>query len=378
MEHPYAAFMLEAIALAERGRWHVAPNPVVGAVLVKDGRVVAQGWHAAFGGEHAEIACLRDARKKNVNPADCVLVVTLEPCRHQGKTPPCTEAVLAAGIRHVIIGMPDVNPAAAGGADVLRAAGVQTEMGVLEENCRDLAADFCVWNTTERPYVILKMASTLDGRIATRSGRPQRISGAASQKRVMALREGVGLAGGAILVGGNTFTTDNPQLTARTPTAVRQPLAAVAISRLPGVDTPLYLVRERARELVLFSSTAQAASPNAQTLREQGVRIYGIDQEASGKGLNVEQLLIHLRKDEHCQYVLCEGGANMAMSLLERGLVDEFHLHLAPVVLGDNEAQPLFSGSGIDDMAHAIRLRLYRTEVAGGDCCLSFRPLRSA
>jgi diaminohydroxyphosphoribosylaminopyrimidine deaminase/5-amino-6-(5-phosphoribosylamino)uracil reductase len=368
--------MREAIELAGKGRWHAAPNPMVGAVLVRDGRVVARGWHAAFGREHAEIACLRDARENGVDPAACVLVVTLEPCRHHGKTPPCTEAILEAGIRRVIVGMADVDAAASGGAEDLRAAGVQVEMGVLEEACRDLASDFLIWQTTERPYVILKMAASLDGRIAVRSG-GARFSSEASQRKVMELREGVGLAGGAILVGGNTLTQDDPRLTARLPTALRQPLAAVIISRLPGIEAPFQLIRNRPAECVFFSSAAQAASPNAQALRRKGARIYGLDRTVSGRGLHMGQMLVQLRQAERCLYVLCEGGGRLGLSLLEQGLVDEFHLHLAPLVLGDAEACPLFAGRSADSIADAIRLRRERVETADGDTLLFFRPERN-
>ena len=375
-QHPYAPFMREAGALAERGRWRAAPNPTVGAVLVRDGEVVARGWHAARGEDHAEGACLKDAAARGVDPAQCTLVVTLEPCNHQGLTPPCTDAVLAAGIRRVVIGMADVNPEASGGAERLREAGVEVEMGVLEAECRDLVADFIVWQTTARPYVVLKMAATLDGRIATRSGNAQRISGEESRQRVMALREGMGLAGGAVLVGGNTFALDNPQLTARTDTATRQPLAAVATSRLPGIDAPFHLIQERPQDCVFFSSAAQAASPNAVALRARGARIYGLDKAPSGRGLDVEQLLAKLRGDEHCLYVLCEGGAKMGLSLLEQGVVDEFLLHLAPVVLGDEEAKPLFAGRNVDSIEDVLRMRLTGVDASGGDVRLSFRPER--
>ena len=163
MSHPYESFMREAAELAERGRWSAAPNPTVGAVLVRDGVVVARGWHTAYGKSHAEVECLKDAEAKGVAPSACTLVVTLEPCNHQGQTPPCTEAVIAAGIRHVVIGLRDPNPKAAGGMERLAEAGVEVEAGVCEELCRDLVADFLIWQTTKRPYVMLKLAMTLDG-----------------------------------------------------------------------------------------------------------------------------------------------------------------------------------------------------------------------
>lgn len=368
--------MREALELAEKGRWSTAPNPTVGAVLVCDDNIVARGWHEVCGQAHAEVNCLRDAREKGVDMSRCTLYVTLEPCNHQGKTPPCTRAILEAGIPHVVVGMPDVNAQASGGAEFLRAHGVQVEMGVLESGCRDLVADFIVWQTTSRPYVILKMASTLDGRIATRAGRSQLISNRASHEAVMRLRENIGRAGGAVLVGGNTFLLDNPRLTARTQSAQRQPLAAVMTSRLPGADTACHLLDERPGDCVFFSTAAQAASPSAASLRNRGARVYGVDCPSGRHTLDAGEVLVTLRESEHCLYVLCEGGGRLALSLLEQGLVDEFHLHLAPTILGDADATPVFAGRTVDSMEDALRMRVVRTEVVDGDIHLFFRADR--
>jgi len=202
---------------------------MVGAVLVRDGRVVAEGFHAAYGQAHAEVAAMADARARGVDLAACTLVVTLEPCNHQGRTPPCTRAVLDAGIRRVVIGSRDPNPDVAGcGAEVLRAAGIEVVLGVEEQLCRDLIADFLVWKTTPRPYVLLKMAATLDGRTATRVGHSRWISSEASRAQVHWLRS----RAGAVMVGGGTLRADDPRLTARLhgrEREGRQPLA-VAVS----------------------------------------------------------------------------------------------------------------------------------------------------
>ena len=175
-ELDFVPFMREAIALAEQGRWHTCPNPTVGAVLVRDEQIVARGWHHAAGQDHAEVDCIKDAEARGIDPAECTLVVTLEPCCHQGKTPPCTDAVRAAGIKRVVVGLADPNPQACGGACQLRASGVEVIEGVCEQECRDLVADFLVWQQHKRPYVMLKMAATLDGRIATRKGQSKWIS----------------------------------------------------------------------------------------------------------------------------------------------------------------------------------------------------------
>lgn len=381
--HPYAPFMLHALALAEKGRWYACPNPTVGAVLVRDGQIVAEGWHTAHGEAHAEVECLRDAQSKGIDPASCTLVVTLEPCNHYGKTPPCTETIIAAGISHVIIGMRDPNPKAAGGIEKLHSCGVTVECGVCAEACHDSLADFLLWQTHKRPFVILKMAATLDGRIATRSGQSRWISGEESRKRVHSLRGGVANAGGAVLIGGGTFRADNPQLTVRDGSAhAPHPLACILTSRLPVPITDSFLLQQRPRETVFFASPAAAASPTAHALRDLGVRVWSVppqsastrDGSPAGQSPDLELLLTRMREELHCPYVLCEGGGTLALSLLEKGLVDIFQLHLAPLILGDNEARPLFNGRSPLNMSEALKMRITETRMCGPDLHITLRP----
>ena len=370
----WTPFMHKAVQLAEQGRFTAAPNPAVGAVLVQEGDIVAQGAHLEFGGPHAEINCLEDAAQKGLNPADCTLVVTLEPCCHSGKTPPCTRAILAAGIRRVVIGLADPNPEAAGGAAILREAGLEVVSGVAEQACRDLLADFLVWQEGKRPYVFLKLASTLDGRVATRTGHSQWISSQASRQRVHALRAQIGLAGGAVLVGGGTLAMDNPLLTARPQgeTVQRQPLAATVSSRLSGLSQ-LQLIQQRPTQSLVYCSAAAAASPVAEHLRSLGVRVHGIVGSSRNGLLDLNDAMIHMHS-QGCHYVLCEGGGKLGLSLLEAGLVDEFHLHLAPKVMGDAEAIPLFQGREPLTVEEGLGMRLVRTEQHGPDCHLILRP----
>jgi diaminohydroxyphosphoribosylaminopyrimidine deaminase/5-amino-6-(5-phosphoribosylamino)uracil reductase len=372
MDHEF--YMQKAIEAAENGRWRTAPNPVVGAVLVRGGQIVSQGWHERFGGPHAEVNCIRDAAQQGGQLDDCTLYVTLEPCNHQGKQPPCTRAILDAGIRHVVMGMEDVNKTAAGGKEFLREHGVTVESGVLEEKCRDLVSDFIIWQLTARPYMILKMASTLDGRIAAGNGKPEIITGEASRAEVMRYRKNIGIAGGAVLIGGNTFYLDDPQLTARIEGAEKQPLAAVVTSRLPSPERKCRLVDERAGDCVFFTTAAQAASPAAAVLRDKGARVHVADRAAGGKLLDLKQVAGILRKEEHCPYVYCEGGGRIALALLEDHLVDELHMHLAPAILGDADAKPVFYGRAVSGMRDALRMKVFRTSVAGGDIHLYFRP----
>lgn len=379
--------MLHALTLAEKGRWHTSPNPTVGAVLVRQGQIVAEGWHKACGQPHAEVECLRDAHAKGVNPAECTLVVTLEPCNHQGKTPPCTESIIAAGVPHVVVGLRDPNPQAAGGIEKLQACGIKVEYAVCEQACRDSLADFLLWHSSERPFVILKMATTLDGRIATRSGQSQWVSGEESRAQVQKLRGGIAAAGGAVLIGGGTFRADNPRLTVREgheAAALCHPLACILTSRLPAPSADSYLLQHRPHETLFFASPAAAASPNSHALRAMGVRVWSVPpQEKSrnaalagshGQSPNLESLLCRIRQELHCPYVLCEGGGTLALSLLESGLVDLFMLHLAPLILGDNEARPLFSGRSPLNMTEALRMRITDTRMCGPDLHMVLRP----
>lgn len=372
----YERHMAQAIKVARRGRWTACPNPTVGAVLVRNGEIVASGWHERAGAPHAEIRCLRDAAESGVNPADCTLVVTLEPCRHHGRTPPCTEAILEAGIRRVVFGLADPNPQASGGADFLRARGLEVLGGVLEEQCRHLVADFLVWQQTDRPYILLKMASTLDGRIATRAGQSQWISNESSRAAVHRLRAGLGIAGGAVLVGGGTFRADNPSLSARTgESALRQPLACVLSSRLPDANADFQLLRQRPESTIFLSSPAAAASTRAQALRNIGCRVLGLParhNDAAG----LSKMFRMLRQELGTPYILCEGGGKLALSLLQAGLVDEFHLHLAPLILGDNEAKPLFDGHSPLGLEDGLQLRICGQKNCDGDLHLLLRPRR--
>lgn len=392
IEHPFAPFVRHALQLAERGRWHTAPNPTVGAVLVRDGQIVAEGWHKAYGGPHAEIECLRDAEAKGIDASTCTMVVTLEPCNHFGKTPPCSRAIEAAGIKHVVVGFADPNPVAQGGAEYLRSRGVTVDMPVLEDDCRAQIADFLAWKMEERPYLVLKLASTLDGRIATRTGHSQWISGPEARAKVHALRKNMGLARGAVLVGGQTLRDDNPQLTARSTDtnsqnnkdACQQPLAVIVTQSLP--EGPLssmpYLVQERAQSTIFITSKEVAQSGKAKYLEELGVRIFAVPFLACSEEntstnhahkLDIKHALHLLFKEYGILYILCEGGGKLGLSLLEDNLVDEFQLHLAPKILGDNEARPLFTGRSPLSMADSLLLQIKSMETCGHDCIVTLR-----
>ena len=398
--HPYHPFMLRALALAELSRGDTCPNPVVGAVLIKDGRIVAEGRHGHYGGPHAEIEALNQAARQGIDPAGCTLVVTLEPCAHYGKTPPCCEAIAAAGIRHVVVGLADPTPRAGGGAACLRAAGVRVDMGVAGDLVARQLADFIFWQTSDLPFITLKLAATLDGAIATRSGESRWITGPAARRRVHELRS----TAQAVMVGGNTFRQDNPSLTCRLseppqetcsgaglglfPGAGRanlleaatrpQPLAVVVTACLPEATGDYHLLQTRAAQTIFLTSAAAAQTPAAEALRGLGafviappsVPLSALPGEEGVGGLCMETMLHNLatlRREFNCCRILCEGGGSLGLFLLRQGLARYFELHSAPLIMGDDQAVRLFSGLDPTRLSQALRLRLLLQGRAGED-----------
>lgn len=373
--------MRRAAELALRGRGATAPNPCVGAVLVKGDAIVAEGWHQFFGGPHAEVNCLADARARGVDPAGCDLYVTLEPCNHYGKTPPCAKAVVEAGIKRVFVGCCDPNAEACGGADTLRAAGVEVVTGVEEALCRDIIDEFVLWQTTKRSYNILKMASTIDGKIAARGGRPEAVSGEQSMYDVHRIRSRVR----AVIVGGNTFYGDNPQLTCRLkaddmPQGFRQPYAVIVTGKLPKAYSTFTILRQRPQDAIFWTTEYAATTPLADELRERGTRIWALPELPTGSGgwLDFAPAFERLRQELSCCHTLCEGGGHLALSLCRQGLVDEFVHYVAPRVLGDEEGKSLFAGMSAQSMAQALSFRLAHADSCGDDLKLTYKPRRAA
>jgi diaminohydroxyphosphoribosylaminopyrimidine deaminase/5-amino-6-(5-phosphoribosylamino)uracil reductase len=364
--------MARALELAERGRGLTAPNPCVGAVLVRDGLIVAEGWHTRHGAHHAEVEALRDARDKGVDPAECAMYVTLEPCNHQGKTPACTEAVLGAGVASVFVGARDPNRSVAGGGvERLRAEGVTVSTGVLERECLDAIADFRVWQTTRRPYVILKMAQTLDGRIAGRAGNPEAVSGPASKDAVQRLRGRID----AVLVGGGTFLADDPRLTCRTAEhhiREEQPYAVIATRRLPEPTEKRCLLRDRPERTVFLTTVDAASSSVAEGLRNLGCTVLGLRELPAG--LDLAEGLAALRSKLSCHTVLCEGGGRLAGSLVAQALADEIRLFVSPRILADEHAPAAFAGQQREAMAQADGFRIARLLRSGEDLFIELRP----
>ncbi len=366
--------MLRAVELAKQGQGRTAPNPCVGAVLVRDGEIIGRGWHAVRGGPHAEVAALSDARQAGFDPRGSSLYVTLEPCNHYGATPPCTRAILDAGIERVYVGTADPNPRAeGGGAEFLRQSGIQVEMGIEEQTCRDLIHDFICWHLLERPYVRLKLAATLDGRIATRSGDSAWVSCSEARQEVHRLREG----SQAVLVGGNTLYEDNPRLTPRRcggdGETGSDTLAVVATSRLPDAEDDLYLIRHRPEETIIWTTPAQAEGSAAERLRSLGVRVWPLLKHPEG-GFDLASGLRRLYREQPCYYLLCEGGGYLGLSLCRQGLADEIVYFLAPRILGDEAGRSAFAGRSVETMREALDYRIAEHRPIGRDLMIRLLP----
>lgn len=350
-------YMARALELAARGRGAVEPNPLVGAVVVRDGTVVGEGWHEKFGQAHAEVNALHRAGDQ---ARGATLYVTLEPCCHFGKTPPCTEAVIRAGVRRVVAAMLDPFPQVAGqGASRLREAGIVVEVGVGEAASRRLNAPYLKRLRTGRPWVHAKWAMTLDGKIATRTGQSKWITGEAARARVHELRGRMD----AIIVGKGTLLADDPLLTARPPgprTAVRVVLTATA----NGFPESCRLLETIAAAPVLVVTTSPAAS-QLSAWRDRGVEVFGLPPESDGSR-NVQSVLTELGR-RGMTNVLVEGGAETLGRFRDAGEIDEIHAFMAPKLFGGSGALSPIGGLGIADLNEALSLAEWSAERLGDD-----------
>jgi diaminohydroxyphosphoribosylaminopyrimidine deaminase/5-amino-6-(5-phosphoribosylamino)uracil reductase len=354
-----ATWMARALELAERGRGAVEPNPLVGAVVVRDGRLVGEGWHRRYGEAHAEVHALAAAGEA---ARGATLFVTLEPCCHHGKTPPCTDAVLRAGVRRVVAAMADPFPRVAGkGADILRAAGVEVELGVGEVEARRLNAPYLKLLATGRPYVIAKWAMTLDGKIATRTGDSQWVSNETSRRRVHELRGRVD----AVAAGVGTALADDPLLTARPPgprTATR--IVLDSRGRLPATARLVQTAREAP---VLIATTAAIPAATAAGLEGHGCEVLRLP--AKDGRPDVQALLVELGQ-RRMTNLLVEGGGGVLGSFLEAGAIDEVQVYLAPKLVGGTGAPSPVGGAGAARMADALPLSRAQVELIDGDVLL--------
>jgi diaminohydroxyphosphoribosylaminopyrimidine deaminase / 5-amino-6-(5-phosphoribosylamino)uracil reductase len=339
--------MRRALALAEAGWGRVHPNPMVGAVVVRDGEIVGEGAHREYGGAHAEVEALRAAGER---AAGATLYVTLEPCDHHGKTPPCTDAILQAGIRRVVYAAEDPSADARGGAARLAEAGVQVMGGVEREEARRLNASFFTPLEKRRPFVALKLAASLDAGIARREGERSRITGPEADAEVHRLRAGFD----AILVGGHTARVDDPLLTVRGAVVPRVAPIRVVVSAAAELPVESRLVATARETPVWVVAGPEAAPSRVAALESAGVVVIRVPGAAEG-GLDLSAALVELLS-RGVRAILCEGGGKLAAALREARLVDRLYLFHAPVLFGP-ERVPAFPGPPAAEGGRTVEAR---------------------
>jgi len=343
-------FMSLAVREAYKAKGKTLPNPAVGAVIVKNGKVISKAYHEKAGRPHAEALAIEKAGDK---AKDATLYVTLEPCNHYGKTPPCTEKIIKAGIKEVVIGIRDPNPVASGGVERLKAAGIKVKKNVFKKRCFELISDFIVNVKYSRPFVSLKLASTLDGFIADEKGNSKWITSKKSRTYVHKLRS----YHNAVMVGIGTVLKDDPLLNVRFVKTFFQPKAVVVDKELK-IPLNSKLVKKRAQDLIIITSERALLNYKAGILKDFGVKLLPVSLEEGS--LNLKEAFEILRNSLGIYSVMCEGGSRLAGYLLSEGLIDELFVFYAPKVFGGGVN--LFYNGNIKE-----NLTLVRCLNSGGD-----------
>ncbi len=371
-------FMRLALRLARRGFGATSPNPLVGAVLVKSGKVIGRGWHRRAGWPHAEIEALRGAQKNGHNPRGATLYVTLEPCCTHGRTPPCTDAIIAAGIKKVVIGATDPNPQHAGkGFKILMRAGIAVVHGILADDCAKLNEAFNYWIVRRTPFITVKAAMTLDGKIATAGGQSKWITGEKARAHGMKLRRG----SDAILVGINTILADDPSLTVRKLMAdgrwqIGKPIRRIVLDSMARTPLTAKVVND---ELAML--TTIVVSKDAPTMRVAAIskRANIIVAPSANSKLKIKnsKLDLHwlLKKlgAENVTSLLVEGGGEVNASFLLGGLAQRAAFFYAPKILGGRDARKGVAGEGAKTLSEVIQLREVEWRKLGEDLFLTAR-----
>lgn len=355
-------WMAQAVELGHQG--DPSPNPHVGCVIVRHGEVVGTGFHASAGERHAEIVALEQAGER---ARGATLYITLEPCNHQGKTPPCSDAIISAGIARVVAGCADPNPHVTGGTvEKLRAAGVEVVTGVLSATCKALIRPWRKYITQGTAYLTLKQAISLDGRISTKTGASKWITSPESRARGHRLRA----THDTVLVGVSTIVADDPQLTVREGPPARNPIRVIIDStlRIPLSSTVVATASEVPTCVITTSNAAQKAE---EALLERSVSVIRVAANTQGR-CDMRAALRALAQREVVS-VLCEGGAELAGSLLADQLVEELHYFIAPVLLGPRGRPCAVDWAGPDDLSAAPRIHRPKWDVSGTDAYLSGR-----
>lgn len=349
-------YMRYALTLARRATGRTSPNPLVGAILVKEGRIVGEGCHLCCGTPHAEVHALNQAGEE---ARGATLYVTLEPCSHFGRTGPCADAIIKAGVRKAVVAMTDPNPKVAGrGIALLRAAGVEVVEGVLAEEAARLNEVFIKWVSCRMPFGVLKTAMTMDGRIATAAGQSKWITGAAARERVHRLRDTYD----TILVGVGTVLADDPALTTRLPEGGRNPVRIIVDST---ARTPLAAkVVCDGQAPTIIAVTPEAPAERIAALQARGVEVVAVPR--GGTGIDLRALFRILAERDYTS-VFIEGGAAVNAAALSANVVDKFYAFIAPKIVGGKAAPGPVGGEGVASLADAVRLEEVAVDKVGDD-----------
>jgi diaminohydroxyphosphoribosylaminopyrimidine deaminase/5-amino-6-(5-phosphoribosylamino)uracil reductase len=346
--------MKTALGLARRGIGYTSPNPAVGALVVKGNKVIARGWHRRAGLPHAEALALKRAGRR-AKGAD--LYITLEPCPHHGRTPPCTARIIEAGVKRAFIGTIDPNPRVRGkGIKELKRAGIEVRTGIIDESCRTLNEAYIKYITTGSPFVTLKLATTVDGRIATSKGESRWITGVESRRLVHRMRSQVD----AVMVGSGTALKDDPELTVRLAKG-KNPIRVIVDEDL---KTPL-----RARVFaatggrVLIFTTTKAVKSKIKKVEAKGAEVIRVPR--ARRGVSLKRVIEELGKRE-IQSLMVEGGSSLAASALREGVVDKVTIFMSPMILG-GDALPSVAALGIKSLGKGIKLRAFAAKSLGRD-----------
>nr|WP_302598676.1 bifunctional diaminohydroxyphosphoribosylaminopyrimidine deaminase/5-amino-6-(5-phosphoribosylamino)uracil reductase RibD [uncultured Cellulosilyticum sp.] len=353
-------YMTKALALAKLGEGRVNPNPMVGAIIVKDNKIIGEGYHMAYGQAHAEVNAFKNC---NESAEGATLYVTLEPCSHYGKTPPCVELVIREKVSHVVIGSLDPNPLVAGrGIRKLQEAGIAVTVGVLEKECHRLNAVFMKYIVTKMPYVVMKTAMSLDGKIATATGQSKWITGEEARCDVHRLRNK--LMG--IMVGSRTAILDNPFLTCRIEGG-RNPIPIVVDSQLQ-LSLKSHLVQNAMTNQLIVATTSRAPEAKKEILKKAGVQI--IETKAKENHVDLKELMKKLG-EQGIDSILLEGGATLNAAALQSGIVDAVKCYISPKIIGGETAKTPVEGKGIYNLEDAIRLENLEVSKLGEDFCMT-------
>jgi len=364
-------YMAQALRLAEKGLWTTDPNPRTGCVIVNEGKIVGEGWHEIAGGPHAEVRALQMAKDK-AKGATCY--VTLEPCCHHGRTPPCTDALIKAGISRVVFAMTDPNPLVSKkGAEQLIKAGIKVDVGVLNNEAEQLNTGFFMRMRHGRPYVRSKIAMSVDGRIAMSSGESQWITSNDARRDVQTLRA----RSSALLTGAGTVLSDNPRLTVRQaelpdflpkPSKLRQPTRVIVDTHL-SMPLDAQMLQLEGQTVIFTTSTNDTLKTN---LEKVGAKVVVLSDKE--QGINLEKMCEILAKEYEINELMVETGTRLNGALLRAGLIDELVIYMAPVLLG-NDAKGLFNLPQLQKLSDGIQLDIKDIRAIGRDWRITASPI---